>query len=106
MNTTWQTRIKAANRSHDVDTLEGVRAIVFEDRCVLHSVLVRARCTIDVSHAAIPGRRRIGMVVGDLAILDDHVMGKYTAHRLVESAADGLLWHCEIAPGFSVACMY
>src|ERR1700724_3540508 len=99
MNTTWQTRIKAANRSHDVDTLEGVRAIVFEDRCVLYSVLVRARCTIEVSHAAIPGGRGGGMVVGDLSILDDHVMGKYTAHSLVESAADSILWHREIAPG-------
>src|SRR5256712_7511008 len=98
MNTTWQTRIKAANRSHDVDTLEGVRAILFEDWCVLYRILIGAGRAIDVSHTAVPGCRRIGMVVGDLAVLNYHMMGKHTAHRLMEAAADGLLWHREIAP--------
>src|SRR5947209_2964505 len=105
MHTTWQTRIKAANRSHDINTLEVVRAIIFKDWCVLHSVLIRTRRAIDVAYTAIPGRGRIGMVVGDLSVLDDHVMGKYTAYRLVEAAADGLLRHREIAPSLGVACV-
>ena len=45
------------------------------------------------------------MVVGDLAALDDHVMGKHTAHRLVEAAADGIIWHREIAPCLGVTGM-
>src|SRR5258708_40118689 len=75
MNATWQTGVKAADRPHNVDALEGVRAIIFEDRRVLHGILVWSGCAIDVTHTTIPWRRRIGMIVGDLSILDDHVMG-------------------------------
>src|SRR5207248_4567343 len=106
MHTAWQTRIKAAHCAHDVNALEAVRAILFEDRRVLHGILVGARRTIDVAHTAIPGCRWIGMVVGDLAVLDDHVMGKHTAHRLMEPAADGLLGYREIAPGLGVTGAY
>src|SRR5207249_10393966 len=98
MHTAWQTRVKAANCSHAVDTLDVVRAIRFENRCVLHGILVGAVRAIGVSHATIPWRRWIGMVVGDLSVLDYHMMGKHTTHRLMEAAADGLLWHREIAP--------
>ena len=38
------------------------------------------------------------MVIGDLAVFDYHMMGKYTSHRLVETTADGLLWNREIVP--------
>ena len=106
MNTTWQAGIEAAHCSHDVDTLKGVRTVVFEDRGVLHGIFVGAGRAVDVSHATIPWCRGIGVVVGDLAALDDHVMGKHAAHGLMEAAADGIIWHREIAPCLGVASMY
>src|SRR5579884_272318 len=106
MDTTRQTRVKATNRSHDIDTLEVVRPILFEDGCVLHSVLVGTRCAIDVSYTSIPGGRRIGMVVGDLPVLDDHVMGEYTTYRFMEPTADGFLWYGEFAPCLGVTSTY
>src|SRR6266516_1436514 len=106
MHAAGQTRVKAAHRSHDVDAFALVRAILFKDRRVLHRILVRARCTIDISHAPIPGRVGIGTLVVDLSVLDNHVMGKYSAHRLVESTAYGFLWHCELVPRFGVAGTY
>ena len=45
------------------------------------------------------------MVVGDLSVLNDQVMGKHTAHRFVEATTDGFLWHREIVPGLGVASM-
>src|SRR5712691_8264879 len=97
VNATWQAGVKAAYCSHNVDTLEVVRAVLFEDRCVLYSILVGTGCAIDVTYAAIPGRRRIGMVVGDLPVLNDHVMGKHAAHGLVWPA-------CISASAFSTQC--
>src|SRR5215471_5059055 len=38
-----QARIKAAHGAHDVDTLELVGSVLFENRSVLHGVFVRAR---------------------------------------------------------------
>src|SRR5437899_3365304 len=106
MHATRQAGIKAAYCTHDVDAFEFIRAVLFEDGCVLHRIFVWARCTIDISHTGIPGRRRIGMVVGDLPVLDDHVVRKHTTHSFVEAAADGLLWHREITPRLRVACAY
>ena len=106
MNTTWQAGVEAAHCPHDVDTLEAVRTILFEDRSVLYGILIRAGRAINVAHTPIPRCGGIGMVVGDLAVLDDHVMGKHTAHRLVEAAADAIIWHREIAACLRVASMY
>src|SRR5947209_5257914 len=106
MNTAWQTSVKAADCSHDIDALEVLWTVLFEDWCVLHGILVGNWCTIDVSYAAIPRRRGIGMVVSDLAVLDDHVMGKYTAHSFMEATANSLLWHRELAPRLGMTSTY
>src|SRR5215475_12742150 len=98
MHPTGQTWVKAAHGAHDVDALEIVMAVLLEDGRVLHSIFVRSRCAIDVTNATVPGSGRIGMVVSDLAVLDNHVVGKHPAHGLVESAADSLLRHREIVP--------
>src|ERR1700730_16851349 len=98
MHATRQAGVKAANCAHDVNALEFIRAVLLEDGCVLHRILIWARCAVDIAHAAIPGRRRIGMVVGDLAVLDDQVVRKHATHSFVEAAADGLLWYREFRP--------
>src|SRR5579884_157700 len=106
MHATRQAGIEAAHRAHNVDALEVLRAVFLEDGRVLYGILVGARSAIDIAHAAIPWRRRIGMVVGDLAILDDHVMREDAAYRLMESATNGLLWYGEVGPGFGMPGAY
>src|SRR5271165_5174553 len=105
MHATWQTRIEAPHRTHDVDSLELVRTVFFEDRSVLYRVLVRTRSAVNVTRIGIPGRRRIRVIVGDLAFFDHDVVRKNAAHRFVEAAADGLLWNLELSPGFGVSRM-
>ena len=46
------------------------------------------------------------MVVGDLSVLDDHMMGKHTAHSLMEATADGLLGYREIVPRLGATSTY
>jgi hypothetical protein len=46
------------------------------------------------------------MVVGDLAVLDDHVMGQHTTHCLVEATANCILWYREVAPGLGMTRAY
>ena len=43
---------------------------------------------VNVARIGIPRRRRIRMVVGDLAVANHDVMRKHAADRFVESAAD------------------
>jgi hypothetical protein len=43
------------------------------------------------------------MVVGYLFIPNDHVMRKHAPHGFVEAAADCLVGHFELSPGFCVA---
>src|SRR6185436_18164153 len=62
----------------------------------------RAWGPVGVARARIPRRRRIGMVVGDLAIPDDEMMRQHAADRFGEAAADGLLRHRELLPGLGV----
>ena len=88
-----QAGIEAAHRAHDVDPLEVVRAVLLEDRRVLHRVFVGAGHAVAVAGTGVPAGRRIGMIVGDLAVADHDVMRQHAAHRLVESAADGVLRH-------------
>ncbi len=99
MDAAGQARVEAAHRAHDVDALELVRPVLLEDRRVLHRVLVGAGRAVDVARAGVPGRGRIGVVVGDLAVADDDVVRQHAAHRLVEAAADGLVGHLEVGPG-------
>src|SRR4029453_11456665 len=88
MDAAGQTRIEAAHGAHDVDAFELLPGRVFlEDRGVLHRVLVRPGRAVDVARVRVPRRRRIRVVVRDLAVADYHVVREYAAHRLGEAAA-------------------
>src|SRR5690348_9747745 len=63
MHATRQTRIEAAHRTHDVDTLEVIRPVLLEDRRVLNRVFVWTRRAVDVARIRVPRSRRIRMVV-------------------------------------------
>ena len=95
MDAAGQAGIEAAHRAHDVDALEFVRTVLLEDRRVLHRVLVRTRRAVNVARVRVPRRRRIRMVVGDLAVADDQVMRQDAAHGFVETAADRFVGHFE-----------
>ena len=97
-----QARVEAAHRAHDVDALEVVRRVLLEDRRVLHGVLVRAGRAVHVAHARVPRRRRVRVVVRDLAALDDHVVAEHAAHCLGEPAAERLVRDRERLPGLRV----
>src|SRR6202042_2041 len=81
-----QARVEAADRTHDVDALEVLRTVLLEDRRVLNRVLVGARGAIRVTRAGVPWRRRVRLVVGDLALADHHVVREHAASGLVEPA--------------------
>src|SRR5258708_686258 len=98
-----QAWIEAANRAHDVDTLEILRAVVFEDRRVLYRIFIGAGSSIDITRFRVPRRWRIRMVVGDLTFADNDVMGKDSTNGLVEAAADGFFRYLEVGPGRSAA---
>src|SRR5579883_750771 len=103
VNAAGQAGVETAHGAHDVDTLEVVRPVLFEDRCALDRVLVGPRCTEDVARSSVPRGWRIGMIVGDLAAADDEVVRENTAHRLVEAAADGFVGYLEVRPCLSAA---
>src|SRR5271154_3646749 len=98
-----QTRIEAAHGAHDVDTLEFVRPILFEDRSVLHRILVWPRRPVNIPRIGIPGRWRIRMIVCDFAVANYDVVREYSAHRFVESAGNGVVRNFEFIPGFCPA---
>ena len=50
-----QTRIEAANGPHNIDALEFVAPVLFEDRRVLNGIFVRARCPVDVPRLPFQG---------------------------------------------------
>src|SRR6266568_2672104 len=106
MDTTGQAGVKAAHRSHDINTLEVFRSILFKDGCVLYGIFIGTGSAVDITHTTIPRRWGIGMVVGDLAVLDDHVMREYATHGLVETTADGILRYGEIIPRPGMTCPY
>ena len=39
------------------------------------------------------------MIIGDLALANDEMVGQNATYRLVEAAADGFVRHLEICPG-------
>src|SRR5215475_13980985 len=94
--------VEAAYRPHDVDALEAVRRILFEDRRVLHRVLVRTRRSVYIANAAVPWRRRVRVVVRDLPALNHHVVRQHATDRLGEPAADRLIRHLERLPRLGV----
>ena len=81
------------------------RPVLLEDRRVLHGVFVGPGRAVDVARIGVPRGRRIGMIVGDLAVANDDVMRKHAAHRFVETATDGFVGHFELGPGFRAAGM-
>ncbi len=83
--------------AHDVDALEIVRAVFLEDRRPLHGVFVRPGRSVYIAGAGVPGRGRVGMIVGDLAVANHQVMRQRPAHRLMKTAADADLRHLEFA---------
>src|ERR1700722_5737064 len=103
MHAARQTRIEAAYRAHDIDSLEFVRPVLLEDRGILHRVLVRTRSAVNIAGISIPGRRRIRMVICDLALLNYYVMREHAANRFVEAAANRFLRYFELRPGLGVS---
>ena len=100
-----QTRIETSYRAHDIDAFKIIRPVLLEDRRVLHRVLVGPRRAVYISRIRIPRRRRIRMIIGDLAFANYHVMRKHAAHRFMEAAPDRLVRNLEICPGLRVAAM-
>ena len=94
-----QARVEAAHRAHDVDALEVLAVVLLEDRLPLHGVLVGPGRAVGVARVGVPRGRRVGVVVGDLAVADHHVVREHAAHRLGEAAADALVGHLELLPG-------
>src|SRR5581483_11808786 len=103
VNSAWQTRIKAADGSHDVDAFELVRPVFLEDRGVLDGIFVRAGCSVYVTRAGIPGRGRIGMVIGYAAVANHQVIRQDPAHRFMEAAANGFVRNLEGGKGLRAA---
>src|SRR5579875_211880 len=101
-----QAGVEAAHCTHNIDALEVLRAVLLEDGGVLYGVLVRARSAIDITHAAVPGCWRIGMIIGNLAILDHQMMGKNATYCFVEAATNGLFRYREAVPGLSAPRAY
>src|SRR5579875_234797 len=106
VDATRQAGVEAAHCTHDVDALEVLRAVLLEDGGVLYRVLVGARSPIDITHTAVPGCWRIGMIIGNLAILDHEMMGKNATYRFVEAAANGLFRYREAVPGLGASRAY
>src|SRR5271156_4146572 len=86
-----QAGVKAAHGAHDVYAFKFIRAVLFEDGCVLHCVFVGAGRPVYIARIGVPRGGRIRMVIRDLAIADHHVMRQNPAHRFVEAAADSFL---------------
>src|SRR5579862_3600007 len=84
MYSAWQAGVKASDGSHDVDALEVLRAVFFEDGCVLYGIFVGARSSKAVTRICIPRGWGIRMIVGDLVIADPDVVRKHAADGLVE----------------------
>src|SRR4051812_39194470 len=88
VNAAGQAWIETAHRAHDVNTLEVFGTVLLEDWRVLHSILVRPWSSMVIARARIPRRRRIRMIIGDLAIANHDVVRQNSADSLVESTAD------------------
>src|SRR5712671_2652640 len=98
MHPAWQAGVETSYCTHDVYALELVWAILFENWRILHRILVRPGRSVNVARIGIPRRRRIWMIVRDLAVADHYVMRQHAANRFVEAAADCILWHGEFRP--------
>src|SRR5438309_5438750 len=98
-----EARIETAYRAHDVDAFEVGGPVLFEDRRTHHRVFIWSAGAETISRTPIPRRRRIGMVVGDLAIANHHVMRQHAPHCFVEAAADRFVRNLELLEYSEVA---
>src|ERR1051325_9397143 len=85
VHTAGQAGIEAPHGAHDVDALELLTRALLEKRRAGDGVLVWPLGPERVPRARVPGRRRIGMVIGDLLSADDQMMGQDAADGLVEA---------------------
>src|SRR5260370_25125450 len=99
VNTARQARVKTADRPHHVDSLEVLRPVLFKDRLPLDGVLVRPWRSVVIARTGVPRGWRIGMIVCDLPVANDHMMREYAANRLSEAATDGFLRDVKLVPG-------
>ena len=93
VNSAWQARIKTADGSQNVDSLEMFGVIFFEEGRVLNRVLVRPGNSVGITRAGVPTRWWIRMIICDFAVTDDNMMREHTAHGLMEAAPDGVAGH-------------
>src|ERR1700756_932401 len=103
VNTARQARIEAAHRTHDVDALEILPVVLFEDRLALYGILVRAGGAVAVTRVRVPRRRRGRGGGRDLSGADHHVVAQPAADSLSEAAADALVGHLELLPRLGAA---
>src|SRR2546430_6490945 len=104
MHAARQARVEAAHRPHYVDTFEFILPVLLEDRLPLDGVFVRTRSAVAITRTRVPGRRRVGMIVRDLALPNDHMVGQHSPDRLGKAAADRFLRDLEGLPGFRASC--
>src|ERR1700679_3715306 len=83
-----EARVEAADCPHDVDPFEILGTVLLEDRGVLHGIFIRPWRAVNIAWVGIPRSRRIGVVVGNLALANHYVVRENAADRLVEAAAD------------------
>src|SRR5580658_6669734 len=95
MHAARQARIETTYRPHNINALEFVRSVLFKNRRILHSVLVRTRRAVSIAWIRIPGRGRIRMIIRNLTSANYQVVREHAAHSLMETASDGFLRHLE-----------
>src|SRR5689334_2604255 len=100
-----ETGVEAADGAHNVDAFEVLGAVLFEDGGVLDRIFVGAGGAVDVAGVGVPGRGWVGVVVGDLAVADDDVVGEDASDGLVEAAAYGLIGDGELGVDLGAAGM-
>src|SRR5580704_2621217 len=103
MHAARQAGVETAHGTHNVDTLELVRAVLLEDRRILNRIFVRPRRSINIPRVRVPWGWRVGMIIGDLMIFNHHMVREYATHSLVETATDGTLGNFEVRPCFRPA---
>src|ERR1700751_4123131 len=74
MHAARQAWVETAHGTHDVDTLEFIGSVLFEDRRILNRIFVRPRRSVDIPWVRIPGSWRVGMIIRYFVISNHYVM--------------------------------
>src|SRR5580704_8715611 len=93
-----QAWIETSNCPHNIDSLEVLRAVLFEDRRILHRIFIWARRAEAVPRIRIPRRWRIRMIIRDLVIANHDVVRQHATHSLVEAASYPFFGNLEVIP--------